>query len=571
MAFRGLPGTAEQLAAAARTCPVFVAARTLADWVGTGRDVTTRLVLKPAAAVEVCDLLGIELPSRKPRSALDIPPLMTVWAVAVTAGLIEVDRGRVRPGPAFATWEERAEDVLEAWTRCAQDAFGLVDEMDEDDVAHLAVLATLHENADAVPLDDLSRSVDEVCGPDLFATGRASVSAIAQRLAEFGIVVAGEDAVEPTPLGRHFTDVVFRQGAPATDVDAEALIGAVSGLPSRLAVLLSRPWLSSRDPEAAARELLAVAARASGERRLTAIVLVDECGPEAEPAWREWARDDGFGAYARSWLADAAGTEPSEDDKAWLTVDTVVTALDALPPGLPPVLVAEAAWAQIGGDPSLVVPLLAKCGHPDAPRLVALLGDAPVVRMAAPPPPRPDRVGVGYELEVRLLEVANPPVWRRLEVPAGLSLGGLHEVVQAAMGWENAHLHEFAHRTGRYGVPDADLGHQDESAVAVSQVLAEVGDRIAYSYDFGDGWEHDITLKKIVPAGDPVCTAGEGACPPEDCGGPWGYEDLKATLADPTAEGHADLLDWLGLRSGADFDPARFSTEDANRALKRLA
>ncbi len=555
---------------------MFAAARTLADWVGTGREVTTRLVLKPAAAVEACDLLGIEPPSRKPRSALDIPPLMTVWAVAVTAELIEVTRGKAVPGPALATWDERAEDVLDAWIRCAQEAFGLVDEMYDDDMAHLAVLATLHENADAVPFDDLSRSIEEVCGTEGFLLGadRVSASTIAARLAEFGIVVPGEDDVEPTPLGRHFTDVVFRQGAPAADVDAEALIGSVSGLPPRLAVLLSRPWLSSRGPGAAARELLAAAARATGERRLTAIALTDECGPEAEPAWREWVRDDGLGAYARSRLADWAGAEPTAEDRAWLTVDTVVTALDVLPPELPTVLVVEAAWARIGGDPSRVVPLLANSGHPDAPRLVALLTADPldpVVRTAGPPPPRPDRAGVGYELEVRLCEVADPPVRRRLEVPADLTLDRLHEVVQAAMGWENAHMHVFAHRTGHYGAPDPELGHQDEAAVAVSRVLAEVGDRIRYTYDFGDGWDHDITLKNIVPVGDPVCTDGEGACPPEDCGGPWGYEDLKATLADPAAEGHADLLDWLGLTAAADFDPARFSTEDVNRALSRLA
>ncbi|XVV02916.1 plasmid pRiA4b ORF-3 family protein [Actinosynnema sp. CA-248983] len=88
----------------------------------------------------------------------------------------------------------------------------------------------------------------------------------------------------------------------------------------------------------------------------------------------------------------------------------------------------------------------------------------------------------------------------------------------------------------------------------------------------GDSWVHDITLtKKITTAGDLACTAGEGACPPEDCGGVWAYAALKETLADPTAKGHDDMLEWMGLDSGADFDPAEFSVEAVNRKLDHLA
>jgi hypothetical protein len=162
-------------------------------------------------------------------------------------------------------------------------------------------------------------------------------------------------------------------------------------------------------------------------------------------------------------------------------------------------------------------------------------------------------------------------VWRRLQVPADLSLDQLHEVIQTAMGWHNCHMHVFSDGWSEYGRPDRELGHQDERKVHLSQLLTSVGDKIGYNYDFGDDWLHDITLEKILPAGVGVnraaCTAGKGACPPEDCGGVWGYEELKATLADPDAEEHDDMLEWLGLSSGDDFNPKEFSAEEVNRRL----
>src|SRR4051794_24693812 len=109
----------EQLAQAARDCPVLTTARTLAEGVGAGRAVTARGVLKPAVAVEACDLLGIVPPSRRPRSALDIHELMMVWAAASAAGFIEVTGGRATAGPALTAWADGTPDaVLAIWSRC---------------------------------------------------------------------------------------------------------------------------------------------------------------------------------------------------------------------------------------------------------------------------------------------------------------------------------------------------------------------------------------------------------------------------------------------------------------------
>ena len=170
--------------------------------------------------------------------------------------------------------------------------------------------------------------------------------------------------------------------------------------------------------------------------------------------------------------------------------------------------------------------------------------------------------------------MSKPPVWRRVAVPADFTLAELHEVVLRAMGWDGGHLHVFSTGWEEYGTPSPDLGHADDAAVLLSDVLSVPGDRLRYTYDFGDDWEHDIQLEEIL--GDepgstyPSCLAGKGACPPEDCGGAWGYADLKRILADPGDEQHQDMLDWLGLDSGAAFDPKEFSIDAVNARLRVL-
>jgi len=169
--------------------------------------------------------------------------------------------------------------------------------------------------------------------------------------------------------------------------------------------------------------------------------------------------------------------------------------------------------------------------------------------------------------------VTKPPVWRRIAVPAGLTLDLLHEVIQEVMGWEDGHMHVFSTPSRDYGMPDSELGYADERKVTLGQVLARPGASMRYTYDFGDDWEHDIVLEKILSPDTATglsCLAGKGACPPEDCGGAWGYASLKEALADPGHEEHKDLLDWLGLDSAADFDPARFRLDEVNARLSQL-
>lgn len=171
------------------------------------------------------------------------------------------------------------------------------------------------------------------------------------------------------------------------------------------------------------------------------------------------------------------------------------------------------------------------------------------------------------QLKVTLRRV-RPPVWRRVVVGSSVTLIELHSILQIAMGWTDSHLHAFdvdgvlySNLEDVQGVPVGD-----ESRTKLAALLRKGVERFDYEYDFGDGWEHDVLVEKVEPAARlivPRCLAGRRACPPEDCGGPWGYERLLEVLRDPGHEEHAWLSEWVG----GPFDPARFDLAEANDAL----
>jgi hypothetical protein len=178
-------------------------------------------------------------------------------------------------------------------------------------------------------------------------------------------------------------------------------------------------------------------------------------------------------------------------------------------------------------------------------------------------------MGPRYQLKIGL-RGSKPPIWRRLVIGGETTLDELHVAIQIAMGWQNAHLHEFTIDGVSYGRPDP-MGFtevEDESAVRLDQVAPDAGMKFAYLYDFGDSWEHLITVEKILPLDPrdpkqhyPACTAGRGACPPEDVGGLWGYYAWLEALADPDSEEHEEALEALG----EEFDPKALDLEAINR------
>jgi len=180
-----------------------------------------------------------------------------------------------------------------------------------------------------------------------------------------------------------------------------------------------------------------------------------------------------------------------------------------------------------------------------------------------------------YQIKVTLLGTT-PPIWRRLLVPAGMTLEQLHDVLQAAMGWEDCHMHEFHIGQKRFGKPDPSdrlMGLPatgNERTVRMFSVLGKVGAKALYTYDFGDGWEHSIAVEKVLPPDPglayPLCTAGKLHGPPEDCGGIPGYYNLLEALHDPDHEEHEEMLEWIG----DGFDPNAFSVDEVNRRLTPL-
>ncbi len=192
-------------------------------------------------------------------------------------------------------------------------------------------------------------------------------------------------------------------------------------------------------------------------------------------------------------------------------------------------------------------------------------------------PPRPPRVT--YQLRV-VLKGTRPPIWRRILVSPSMKLDRLHHLLQAVMGWENYHLHVFIKGRQRYSIPNP-WGHDfapfgvpedlDARKYRVGQLLKREKDWITYEYDFGDSWNHRVTLQKILPRDPsvrlPTCISGKRRCPPEDSGGVWGYYHKLDILKDPDAEEHEHIKEWMG----EDFDPDAFSvkaTEEMLRALR---
>ena len=165
---------------------------------------------------------------------------------------------------------------------------------------------------------------------------------------------------------------------------------------------------------------------------------------------------------------------------------------------------------------------------------------------------------------------AKPPIWRRIQVPETYTFWDLHVAIQDAMGWEDYHLHKFKMvdpSTGSevsIGIPDEDFirkplpGHRRK----IAEYFSMENRSAEYVYDFGDTWKHKVQLEKILPREKgvvyPICIKGKRACPPEDCGGLWGYVDILAALEDPDNEEHEELLGWVG----EDFDPKHFDVAE---------
>jgi hypothetical protein len=186
---------------------------------------------------------------------------------------------------------------------------------------------------------------------------------------------------------------------------------------------------------------------------------------------------------------------------------------------------------------------------------------------------------MAFQFKIQIKGITKPPVWRRVLVPETFTFHRFHEIIQAAFGWRNSHLYQFSDGGYQAGYNISEPHEDDWNPVVdsrkkkLSTVFTSPGERFTYIYDFGDDWVHQITLEtvtleKITHAS---CLAGKGACLPENCGGPWGYENMKELLTnDPKSEEAKDVREWLWLDEDEAWDANAFSVEDADRRVKEV-
>jgi hypothetical protein len=182
----------------------------------------------------------------------------------------------------------------------------------------------------------------------------------------------------------------------------------------------------------------------------------------------------------------------------------------------------------------------------------------------------PTKFNQVYQFKISLAGI-KPVIWRRIQVPENYAFWDLHVAIQDAMGWLDCHLHQFVMHDKKLdervliGMPDNEwdggISVKSGGETAIADYFSLQNKKAIYEYDFGDGWEHEVLLEKILPfevIAYPVCLAGERACPPEDCGGIGGYENLIKIMKNPRNKEYKNMIEWLGGK----FDPEYFHSEE---------
>lgn len=187
-----------------------------------------------------------------------------------------------------------------------------------------------------------------------------------------------------------------------------------------------------------------------------------------------------------------------------------------------------------------------------------------------------------YHFKIQIKGITKPPVWRKIIVPANFTFLRFHQVIQSAFGWIDYHLFEFEDKKSqgsfRIAVPseydfDYDVETLDASKVKLSQILESNTRKLLYVYDFGDNWVHEINLEAISDGKrkKAICLSAKGSCPPEDCGGIYGYEEMKNIFSTmPDSEEADSYREWLGLDKDEIWNTNSVDVEEINADLKHV-
>lgn len=580
-----LPALGE-LADAARGCERLQLIRRLARWTGKRRVTKAGTLLLADARTAVRELGLPEHPQA--RSATGFPELTALWSSVVGMHLVEGGAGRAEYRAEVDDGSDRS--VVQLWI----DLLTTTLLPRADDQLVLPVLMRLHVDTRGNTVEGLAEhaltasleiGLDGPAStgllPRVQAAAEQSIRSLVESLAAIDALIIEGELVRLTDLGRFGLVHWFESGgigAPFVMDLADATVAEVLdlGLTQDSAF---EEWFALIGPEVATERILEYARGGTPTHRVVAFGMLNQVGVVAEKPVRACLDDRDLRPHANAWLS-ARGLPAGEstlDDLHRVFIDMVAADLDGDPRSARESIRDLADGIEY--DPAALFENLWRSDHPDTlPVLRALAEHFPdldaarvarkgVLRLESETPPQP--AASTYQLKM-VLEHVKPPIWRRLEVPGSISLAELHEVIQVAMGWSNSHLHEFEINGRAYGVVDDDAPAEllDAGGFTLAEV-AQAGDRFDYLYDFGDSWNHQVTVEKVLPADSATtvrCTAGKRNCPPEDIGGPYGVKEFLKAYADPEHPDHAHFRNWLGNN----YDPAAFDLTDINAELARL-
>jgi hypothetical protein len=487
-------------------CVVMSRAQQLAVWVGDGRPVTAKGVLRPVDVRAAADALGVEIVGHV-RSGADVEAIHRPWVAAQALGMLRVDDRRafatVDGGVSVSGWLTALDAVLreESHDDRRQGAAVLCRTL-------LTVLATDPPTAAADVEETVYELLEHISHREAhavfeaFRRGIMPVDAGLELLAEFGTV---DDNGRLTTLGRWAYEQ-FRDRTPAQiepDLPARDVLARLAVLPEDEAWRQGLRWLADRDLGTAAQELLRAAATATPAERIAAVDLVTGFDDPLVSVWQAAVDEPNLAAHARAVLYLLEQTpEPDATTLQWLAVEHALAAL-ATDGG------AEQAYHYLEDQGGTQI--LDGTSHPGAGTLREALA-AFIASGAAVTPV--------YQLKISLTRMRTP-VWRRVLVPASTTLARLHEIIRVLFDWDEEHLHVFTADGHRFSDPAFGLEEcGDAERARLTATLPRAGTTMTYVYDLGDWWEHQITLEKVLDPDDatklPLCTGGRGDAPVED-------------------------------------------------------
>jgi hypothetical protein len=516
--------TAVAVASAARRCEALSRAHRLATWVGEGRPVTPKHVLRPCdvpAAARVLDFLA----SSRINTAASVPALRRPWKVTLAIDFLRIVDGQAVAGPALGQWPDTDDTTMcELWLTGL--VAGLAADSGNEDKAGATVFSRLMLGALATdPAPSVFELWERACealtvedsyvADPFFTTYRykagAPFTVLSDVLVEFGAATRHGAQLEMTPLGHWaLQEMHARMPKPiSADLPVDELIARVADLDEDDAWDSAQPWLIGRDPLQAAREILAAAATAPSAQRVAAVEIVNALGEPVHAAWRDVTSVPNLAAHARTALAGWSRPHaPSPEDGAWLAVEYAVAALTNSGPDEGLSCIDERIAGQ---DLDSRMQAIRRGNHPDT----ATLTEALTTFVASGTKPTSSQV---YQLKISLKRMRNP-VWRRVLVPATARLGLLHQVIQIVMNWDGDHLHAFSVGNEHYGDPFYSPDLHDEERLRLSGAFTPSTTTITYRYDFGARWDHDIVREKVLDldlgATYPICVTGRGDFPIE--------------------------------------------------------